>query len=143
MILNRVVKWAAAGVLALGAVPAVGLARLSHASLPTSGITTVTPTGSYLSGTKAIAHAKTAKVQKASVKHRAVKHHRTTSAASRRLKSASFSKHLKTSAMSKRGKTAASHKRTVSHRAKTAGSRVHRTSAHIKHKSAAKSTMRA
>lgn len=40
--MNRILKWAAAGALMLGSVPAIGLAR-THASLPIAAMT-VTPT---------------------------------------------------------------------------------------------------
>ena len=42
MNMSRILKWAAAGVLALGTVPAVGFARARGASLPTD--VSVTPT---------------------------------------------------------------------------------------------------
>ena len=41
--LNRMIKWMAAGALAVASVPAIALAR--HASLPTEGAITVTPIG--------------------------------------------------------------------------------------------------
>lgn len=40
--MNALIKWVAAGALAVATVPAVALAR--HASLPTEGAITVTPT---------------------------------------------------------------------------------------------------
>jgi hypothetical protein len=134
MILNRFVKWAATGVLALGVIPAVGMARSSHASLPTSGIT-VTPTSMAKPAAKPasrVTHVTAAKAHTVSHKRHLVKHHRKAS-----------SKQTKTTAASKHGKTSASHKRVVSHRAKTAGRHTVHTSALKAHKAGAKTSAHA
>jgi hypothetical protein len=135
MILHRVVKWAAAGVLALGAIPAIGLARLPQASLPTSGIT-VTPTSfdamaPKKSSVSHVSHLHAAKTVKASLRSHGVKHH--TVARSKSGKTASTRHHLK---------TGASH-RVHSLHSKTASHHVRRTSMHQTHKVAAKTTRHA
>lgn len=82
MIVKQFVKWFAAGALALGAIPAIGMAH-PHASLPASAIS-VTPTSVMtvqspqtthrISHTRATAH-RAAHHQHATRKHRAgVKH---------------------------------------------------------------------
>jgi hypothetical protein len=82
MIVKQFVKWFAAGALALGAIPAIGMAH-PHASLPASAIS-VTPTSVMtvqspqtthrISHTRATAH-RTSHHRRATSKHRAgVKH---------------------------------------------------------------------
>jgi hypothetical protein len=78
MMTSRILKWAAAGALALGAIPAIGLAH-THVSLPTSSVT-VTPTSleapAFSKAKSHVTHASKAPVRKASVrKHHHVKHH--------------------------------------------------------------------
>jgi hypothetical protein len=68
MIMSRLVKWAAAGVLALGTVPAVGLARTHTASVP--GSVSVTPV-------KAVSHGK--KTSSRNKKRTTSRHHKATS----------------------------------------------------------------
>ncbi|HEY2585553.1 MAG TPA: hypothetical protein VGI81_07310 [Tepidisphaeraceae bacterium] len=74
MISKQVVKWGAAAALAVGTIPALGLAK-SHVSLPTNNIT-VTPTSAMEAPvTKTSSHVTHAKVSKAShKKHRSSKH---------------------------------------------------------------------
>jgi hypothetical protein len=118
---NRILKWAAAGVLALGAIPAIGMGR-SHVSLPASAVT-VTPTSAKPRTSLKTSHVvrKTgARVHKASTrKHTAVRAHAKRTAAH---------SHRKTSLS--RAKTASS-----SHRVKSVSLRTHRTASHktIKH----------
>ena len=86
---SRIFKWAAAGALALGSIPAIGLAH-SHASLPTNSVT-VTPTGleapAVSKARPQLSHAKSARVVKTSLKHKHTSHHvKTASTHSKKLK---------------------------------------------------------
>lgn len=105
MIKNRIVKWTAAGALALGTIPALSLAK--HVSLPTSSIT-VTPTSAMEApATKTssrVTHARSHRVIKASNKHRSLKHHK--GAAWHHKKSVrGVSSHKKTASANKTHKT--------------------------------------
>jgi len=116
MKVNRIVKWAAAGALALGVIPALGMAR-SHASLPTSNVT-VTPTSLEApiapKAKSRITHsAKTAKVSKASVHSHKSTHHRKTGTATKH-KSHTASHHAKTVSSHKKTSTASKKKLTSS-----------------------------
>jgi hypothetical protein len=118
---SQIFKWAAAGILALGAIPAIGMGR-SHVSLPTSAVT-ITPTRAKTRTslkTSHVVHKTSARVHKASTrKHTAVRSHaKRTSAVS----------HRKASPV--RAKTAAS-----SHRVKSVSLSTHRPASHktIKH----------
>lgn len=97
MIKNRIVKWGTAGVLALGTIPALALAK-SHVSLPTSDIT-VTPTTAMeapaAKTSSRVTHLKSAKASKASTKTRTSKHHKGT--ASHHKSTKGVSTHKKTS----------------------------------------------
>jgi hypothetical protein len=139
MVLHRVIKWAAAGVLALGAIPAIGLAHLSQASLPTAGIT-VTPTRYNAPASRNVSyshvshpvHAAKLKPVKASLHNHIVKHHTAVS-----------SKHSRTAGVKHHLTTAASHKHlSPLHRTATTH-HVTRTSAHQTHKSTARTIRRA
>jgi hypothetical protein len=122
MLTNRILKWAAAGAMGLGIVPAIGLAHV-HVSLPTSAIT-VTPTGMESPAIQthvATTHAKTAKVKTASVHHHksAAKHHvKTASTHAKKAAHASRSAHPAKVTHSKKSsralKTSAVHHKTTS-----------------------------
>lgn len=87
MKLNRMIKWAAAGVLAVASVPAVALAR--HASLPTENAISVTPVslasavGTTQAKAKPASKKKSSSHKAKSVRH-ASKRHKTRRAAAHR-----------------------------------------------------------
>ena len=103
MTVNRMVKWAAAGIIAIAAVPAIGMARV-RASLPTDAVT-VTPTGEEApllataapasvthrkvvrrGARKSATHRKVSTRKRASAKHRKFSAHHRTHKASRHTK---------------------------------------------------------
>jgi hypothetical protein len=115
MIKNRIVKWGTAGVLALGTIPALALAK-SHVSLPTSDITVTPTTAMEAPAAKTLSHVtrvKSAKVRKASTKTRTSKHHKGTA-----------SHHVKSS------KAVSTHKKSASAKARVraASNKAHKTS---------------
>lgn len=126
MIVTRIVKWATAGVLALGSIPAVGFAH-SHVSLPTSAVT-VTPTGMEAPAAaktrSQITHAKTAKVQKASIRKHTAAQHKKTGASHRKPTTAQHAKkaahHAKPSSQHKKLTSSRTHK-AAAHKAKVSG----------------------
>ena len=101
MMLNRVIKWAAAGALAVASVPAVALAR--HASLPTEGAITVTPVS--LASPAAAKHVtarsaskkKSAARRKVQAKRQVTKRHTARRTAAHRATRKSTAAHRKTS----------------------------------------------
>ena len=115
MILKQIVRWGTAGVLALGTIPALSLAK-SHVSLPTSNIT-LTPTSAMEAPaartSSRVTHARSAKATKTSHKHRTGKSRKATS-----------SHHRKT------GRASGLHKKTTAHHKKSVTSKTHKASSH-------------
>ena len=117
MLKSRIVKWAASGILALGAIPAIGMGR-SHVSLPTSAVT-ITPTGMESGAPVTTSHVtRRVTVFKASSrKHASVRTH---------------AKHRK---LQSHRKAKVSHRKAQAGRTKSVSHRTHRVASHksVKH----------
>jgi DNA-binding protein HU-beta len=120
MFMNRIAKWAAVGILAIAAVPTIGMGR-TRASLPSASVTQTPATPVGIKHASKKASAKHVVSHKRTVKASAKKHTRKSAAhkTSGRKASVHKSSTHKTSARTsahKKSTHKASHKKTVTHK---------------------------